>query len=300
VRFHSLLREQTDIWALAGASDARQEYQKSGAGEEGRPAPPITQFKDANTELYNNWLEAICAKVMEGNVVNKTVLSSDVTAECAVDPVLKPGDEVVDDICNLNWSGLSLDDLIDVAWSYYYFSIQFRENLEVARELFPDDEQLRELDRGERDTDNLSPYPGVVAPGERVNHDEFMRRTLQLTAINDIRRHRLEAIGEDYLSKVRAADNLTKATSLSSYEDGGLERVFGSMLKAQHWDDSLLRAFKHFLERHIELDSDVESGHGGLCRHLMPIEPVRDLWTAFRDSLVRAAPALDDALQCER
>lgn len=224
--------------------------------------------------------------------MNKTVLDLTRTPEAAVVPVSKPGDEVVEKICTLNWAALSRDDLIDVAWAYYYFSIQFRENLELARQLIPDDEQLQELDRGERDTDNLSPYPGVVAGGERVNHDEFMRRTLQLTAIEEVRQHRLEAIGEDYLAKVRAFDNWTKATSLASYEDGGLERVFRSMLQARHWDDPLLRAFKHFLERHIELDSDVESGHGGLCRHLPPNEQVSELWTAFKESLVRAAPAL--------
>jgi hypothetical protein len=230
---------------------------------------------------------------MEGEVVNETVLKSEIAPEGVVAHLPKPCDAVVKEICNLNWRCLSLDDLIDVAWAYYYFSIQFRENLEVARELLPDDHQLHELDRGERNTDNLSPYPGVVVAGERVNHDEFMRRTLQLTAIDDIRRRRLEAIGRDYLNRVRAADNWTKATCLASYEDGGLERVFGSMLQARHWDDPLLRAFKHFLERHIELDSDVESGHGGLCRHLPPSDQVSELWIAFKESLVRAAPALE-------
>ena len=34
---------------------------------------------------------------------------------------------VVDDICDLNWRGLTEKDLINVAWAYYHFSIQFRE-----------------------------------------------------------------------------------------------------------------------------------------------------------------------------
>ena len=226
--------------------------------------------------------------------MNETMLKSEIAPERVVVQPAKPGDEIVEEICNLNWRGLSLDDLIDVAWAYYYFSIQFRENLEIARELLPDDHQLHELDRGERDTDNLSPYPGVVVAGERVNHDEFMRRTLQLTAIDDIRRRRLETIGEDYLNKVRAADNWTKATCLASYEDGGLERVFRSMLQARHWDDPQLQSFNHFLEKHIEFESDVENGHGGLCRHLMPGEQVSELWTAFKESLVRAVPTLQE------
>lgn len=224
--------------------------------------------------------------------MNTTALNLDIERDLPISSIAKPGDEVVQEICDLNWRNLSSDQLIDVAWTYYYFSIQFRENLEIARELLPDDPQLQELDRGERDTDNLSPYPGVVAGGERVNHDEFMRRALLLTPIDDARRLRLEDIGASYLNKVRVVDPWTRATSMASYEDGGLEKVFGSMLLAPQWDGPLLQAFKHFLEKHIEFDSDAENGHGGLCRHLPPNEGVRDLWAAFKESLVRAAPTL--------
>src|SRR5262249_4369000 len=153
---------------------------------------------------------------------------------------------------------------------YYYFSIQFRENLEVARRLYPDDDRLLQLDHGERNTDNLSPWPGVAARGERMNHDEFMRRTLALTAIEESRRHHLESIGESYLAKIRAMDDMSKAVSIASYEDGGLERVFRAILEAPHWDNPLLQAFKHFLTEHIRFDTDPEQGHGALCRHLPP------------------------------
>src|SRR5437588_13103991 len=83
----------------------------------------------------------------------------------------------IDDICGLNWRGLTREDLVNVAWAYYYFSVQFRENLEITRALYPDDKQLLELDRGERDTDNLSPWPGVAKPGESMKHDGFMLPT---------------------------------------------------------------------------------------------------------------------------
>ena len=77
-------------------------------------------------------------------------------------------EEVIDSICNLKWNRLSREDLINVAWVYYFFSVQFRENLEVARSLYPNDKQLIELDQGERNTDNLSPYPGVATVGEKM------------------------------------------------------------------------------------------------------------------------------------
>jgi hypothetical protein len=201
-------------------------------------------------------------------------------------------EKVIDSIGDLNWSRLTQAELINVAWIYYYFSIQFRENLEVARKLYPDDDRLLELDRGERNTDNLSPWPGVAASGEKMNHDEFMRRTLELTIIDESTQRGLEDIGQTYLARMRAMDNISKALSIASYEDGGLEKVFRSILKAQHWDAPLLQAFKHFLSEHIRFDSDPDQGHGALCRHLPPNDKVLPMWTAFKQILVEAAPGL--------
>jgi len=200
--------------------------------------------------------------------------------------------KVIDNICDLNWVALDQEDLINVAWVYYYFSVQFRENLEIARKLYPDDDRLLELDHGERDTNNLSPWPGVAAAGEKMNHDEFMRRTLTLTPIAEKRRHALETIGQAYLAEMRAIDEMSRAVSIASYEDGGLENVFRAILTAPHWDGALLGAFKHFLAEHIRFDSDPELGHGALCRHLTPNDRVLPLWAAFRTMLVKAAPKL--------
>ena len=205
-------------------------------------------------------------------------------------------ERVIDDICNMNWINLTQEDLINVAWVYYYFSVQFRENLEVARNLYPDDDRLRRLDQGERDTDNLSPWPGVAAIGERMNHDEFMRRTLTLTTISESRRRDLAALGQDYLTKIRAMEDDSRASAIASYEDGGLERVFRAILKAPHWSNPLLQAFRHFLAEHIRFDSDPEQGHGALCRHLTPDDRVHALWAEFRQMLVRAAPRLTGGL----
>lgn len=200
--------------------------------------------------------------------------------------------DVIDDICDFNWNGLSQEGLINVAWAYYHFSVQFRENLEIARKLYPDDERLLELDRGERDTDNLSPWPGVAAAGERMHHDEFMRRAIELTKIPEEKKRSLAAIGDAYLTRVRAMESHTRAMALASYEDGGLEKVFRAMLTAQHWNNPLLRAFKHFLAEHIKFDSDPEQGHGALCRHLTPDERVMPLWAEFKELLTEAAPQL--------
>lgn len=200
--------------------------------------------------------------------------------------------DLIRNICNLSWSVLTEQDLINIAWAYYYFSVQFRENLEIARNLYPDDALLLQLDHGERNTNNLSPWPGVAEVGERMNHDEFMRRALRLTAIAEGRRLRLEGIGETYLAIIRAKDKTSRALSIASYEDGGLEEVFKSILKAAYWEGPLLKAFKHFLSEHIRFDSDPKQGHGALCRHLIPDDRILSLWSAFRQMLVEAAPVL--------
>ena len=206
-----------------------------------------------------------------------------------------PYELVIDEICKLSWTRLNEEDFVGVAWAYYHFSVQFRECLEIARELYPDDERLLQLDHGERNTDNLSPWPGVAAVVEKINHDEFMRRTLHLTTILETRRLALADIGNESLRRVRAIDRTGKALALASYEDGGLERVFRAILTARHWNGPLLQAFKHFLTEHIRFDSDPDQGHGALCRHLTPDDRVLPLWAEFKRMLIEAVPRLIDA-----
>ncbi len=200
--------------------------------------------------------------------------------------------QVVEEICDLRWSDLSRDDLLAVSEAYYYFSVQFREAVEIACETYPGDHKLTELRDGECDTNNLSPYPGVAEPKEKMNHDEFMRRVLAMSSIDPNVRAKLKKLGAAYLAQVRQTDPATLIMSLPSYEDGGLERVFSAMLLARDWEEPSLKAFQHFLVGHVRLDSDPDAGHGALCRHLVPDDRILPLWNAFRDILVEAAPIL--------
>jgi hypothetical protein len=197
----------------------------------------------------------------------------------------------IDAISDLKWESLSEADFIDAAWAYYFFSVQFRENLLIARRLHPDDEKLQHLESEECNTDNLAPWPGVAEAGEKMNHDEFMLRTLRLSPISDARREAFEAAGERYLALTRGLDDETRALSIASYEDGGLERTFTAMLRAPESDNATVRAFRHFLSEHIRFDSDPEQGHGALSRHLAPDDRILPLWQAFRQILVDFVPA---------
>jgi hypothetical protein len=201
---------------------------------------------------------------------------------------------IISNICALGWARLDRADISAVALGYYYFSIQFRENLEIAHRLYPHDVAVRRLIEEECDTDNLSPWPGVAQAGEKLNHDEFVRRVLLLSPIDPKRQRQVEKAGHHYLSKIRAEDEHTRALSIASYEDGGLERVFKAILQCQCWDTPLLEGFRHFLLKHISFDSNPDEGHGALVRHLVPNERVCRLWDELHKLFIIAAPRLAD------
>ena len=150
---------------------------------------------------------------------------------------------VIDSISRMAWEELDSDEVMRVAKAYYYFSVQFRENLEIACARNSGDAKLAELWEGECDTDNLSPWPGVAAPGERMSHDEFMRRLLDFHPAGGD--SRLTEAGVAYLEKTRRVDAAARAASIASYEDGGLTRVFGAMTRAPHWFGHGQRACRH-------------------------------------------------------
>ena len=200
--------------------------------------------------------------------------------------------DVIIRICDLRWRYLGQKDLLRVAKAYYYFSVQFRENLLLARALFPFDTKLKQLEREECNTANLSPWPNVAAPNEKMNHDEFMRRLLNLGPAQEPEISYLSDLGETYLSGIRKIAPNVRAMSIGSYEGGGLERVFRAFLTAPDWNNQPLRAFQHFLVEHIRFDSDPDHGHGALSQHLAPDHRVIPLWRAFEHLLIKSVPKL--------
>lgn len=198
--------------------------------------------------------------------------------------------DIIDRICGMRWPTLSEDEIFRVARAYHFFSIQFRECLEVACRLYPNDANLKNLRLEECDTANLSPWPGVADPGEKLDHDAFMERLIRLQKINEI--DDLNAAGEAYLATVRAVNDLARAKAIASYEDTGLSKVFSAILQAPRWETPALRAFQHFLRKHIEFDTDSDGGHGLLASTLSPDGTITPLWQAFEDILKRAVPRL--------
>jgi hypothetical protein len=201
-------------------------------------------------------------------------------------------EQLIEEICGMPWERLNADEILQVALAYYYFSVQFRENLEIACSLNPKNKLLKLLRREECNTANLSPWENIAAEGEAMNHDEFMRRLLALQPIAGA--GVIERNGQAYLALVRSVDDGARAKSIRSYEDGGLFSVFSSMLRATHWEGEGQRAFRHFLELHISFDSPETTGHGALSRHIALDDSIAPLWLAFRDLLRCAVPAFAD------
>jgi hypothetical protein len=202
--------------------------------------------------------------------------------------------KIVTEIHDLPWFALSETDVASVAAAYYFFSIQFRENLEIVCALNPEAENLKILASEECNTSNLSPYPGVAIVGEKLNHDEFMRRLLQLAPLEAGRWQCIEAFGLAYLEKMRAIEPTARALSIASFEDGGLAHVFRGMLQSPGYKNPLVKAFRFFLIKHIEFDTDPEDGHGALSGHMKPDARVVPIWQAFKDLLICCTPALGE------
>lgn len=117
-----------------------------------------------------------------------------------------------------------------------------------------------------------------------------MRRTLDLVSLEPDRARGLVSLGQSYLAATRSVSPRTRAASIASYEDGGLEAVFRAMLTFRDWNSPLLAAFEHFLSEHVRFDSDPDQGHGALSRHMEVNDCILPLWEAFRDVLVASVP----------
>ncbi len=202
------------------------------------------------------------------------------------------GSTIIGGLCELNWRDLTEFEVVCAAWAYYFFSIQFRENLEIACDRFSDDNNLQRLKREECNTANLSPYPQIAFVGEKLDHDEFMRRALALFPIPEETACRFQAGGLQYLQEIRAMSEEARALSIGNYESGGLERLFKAMLQAPPYQNKLVAAFRFFMLEHIRFDSDPVDGHGALSMNITGDEDIEPLWDAFGQMLLEFVPGL--------
>jgi hypothetical protein len=201
-------------------------------------------------------------------------------------------EQIISEICEFGWPDFTEHDMICAARAYYFFSVQFRENLQLACELFPANKNLKLLKSEECDTDNLSPFPHISISGEKLNHDEFVRRLLELSPVTKSEHHYFNSVGDRYLNEIRDIDPMLRALSIASYEDGGIERVFTAILTAPEFTNSSLKAFRFFMREHIRFDTDLQQRHDILSKQLLPDDRVVPFWAAFKRLFIECVPRL--------
>lgn len=165
---------------------------------------------------------------------------------------------LVEQIKALPWESLDPQELQQLMYLAWIAAQEFAEALRIARRLYPKDENLKRMAAGELKTKNLD-FDGY---NKRGDHSEFLKNFLDKIGFQpdeNLRRH-----GEEYLEACRALNDKTRAMSVFSREEE-LSGIFARILQAQDWSAPGLEAFRYFMEKHIQLDSE-EGGHHDLTK----------------------------------
>lgn len=167
--------------------------------------------------------------------------------------------QIVEEIKNLPWGQYDPKLII---YSSLISAIEFAESLRCALEIYPNDENLKEMAEGELKTNNLS-YDDYNSLGD---HWEFLAYFCKKYNITD------NTVGDkmvfakkDYKRSVRnLGDKSVRAMTIFSREQE-LANIFHEIIKSHDWEKLGLDFFKYYLERHIAIDS-AEGGHGDLTK----------------------------------
>jgi hypothetical protein len=191
--------------------------------------------------------------------------------------------EVVEAIKNLHWEKLEAREMQQLMYCSYISAREFAEALRVALELYPEDAQLQEMARGEIETTNL-PYEDYTQAGDHADYLEHFIRKSGIEPNKDVRAH-----GETYLEACRKQDSYVRAMTIFSREEE-LPGIFQRILQAPDWSAEGLPAFRHYLEKHIYLDTS-SGGHHDLTQHF-PVDERVKLFYEARLDMYRGIPEL--------
>ncbi len=162
--------------------------------------------------------------------------------------------KVVGDITNLNWKSLEEPQLMRLMYLSRAAAVEFAEALREGLKVYKQDPDLQGMARGELKTDNLrfSDYE------KRGDHWEFLDHFL--TKAGYTPDAGLKDSANRYIETCRKMDSKVRAHTVFSREHE-LGAIFDAILQNEHWTTETLLAYRHFMERHIQLDTE-EGGHG--------------------------------------
>lgn len=181
---------------------------------------------------------------------------------------------VVDEIRRLPWKSLDRVQLLRLMYIAYVAAQEFAEALRIALRVHKDDASLREMARGELKTDNLrfDDYE------HRGDHWEFLAHFL--AKVEFIPDSALQIATHEYSLACRQLSNEVRAATIFSREHE-LSGIFRAILENDHWEGETLEAFRYYLARHIELDTE-QGGHADLVRQFEIGDEVLPFYVARR------------------
>ena len=125
-----------------------------------------------------------------------------------------------------------------------------------------------------------------------MGHDHFLKRIIDKQPITDDKKQFLSELGNTYLTQLSEMSDELKSMCLVSSEDGGSKAIYQQMIKSPEecWTSPTMKAFKHFLNKHIAFDSNEgdSCGHGALVRKLGINDDVTPMLKMFADCLEKA------------
>lgn len=191
--------------------------------------------------------------------------------------------ETISSIISLKWERLNISDMSTLMVISKETAREFAESLHIALVLHPKDVQLKAMAFGELATDNLS-YANWKRTGD---HWEFLDQFLLGKKSNA----RTEAACVQYKQFVKNLSPQVRAMSIFSREQE-LPHIFTKILSAPAWHEQLpghLKAFRYYLEQHIELDSE-DGGHAELVKAHPITEEVATFYKARLNLYVECLP----------
>ncbi len=191
--------------------------------------------------------------------------------------------EVVAEIRGLNWKSLQEPQLERLMQISHGAAEEFAEALRIGLQVYKSDDNLQQMARGELKANNLKhgDYD------KRGDHSEFLAHFLEREG------SQLSPEVQDAIQKYRViCSNLTpevRAKTVFSREEE-LSGIFAAILCNEHWSTETLQAFRYYLQKHIELDSE-DGGHADLVSAYEIDDVVLPFYEARLD-LYRVIPEL--------
>lgn len=190
---------------------------------------------------------------------------------------------LVKHIRSLKWEELTGPELQTLMLLSAHAAREFAESLRISLGLYPKHSGFQEVAKGELETDNL----GFADYHRAEDHSEFLWHFIEKYGTNQT--SAVKEAGEAYIQQIRLLPAAVRAMSIVSRERE-LPRIFAQILEAPDWSAPGLKEFRHYLKRHIALDSGI-GGHSELLDDFKVTDEVVPFYEA-RLKLYRCLPNL--------